>query len=129
MVDNFDKDEFMNYLESEFSGFDNSFLRGTVRNLIDFGLEHHNYSKDQFGYFLSDILPEITFGEVAMFLDDESLTQNGCALKRETAAKFGLEMDGDEALDDLISSALTFSRKDLIEDNPREYSARDWGER
>lgn len=126
MLDSFDKDRFMEYLESEFSGFDNSFLRSTVRNLIDFGMEHHNHSLDQLGYFLSDILPELEFGEIAMFIDDSYLTRDGQAEKRKAVSKLGKEIDGDEALDDLISSALCFSRKDLLSDNPREYDKRDW---
>lgn len=126
MSGNFDKDRFMEYLQDEFAAFDNAwdFLRGTISNLIDFGMRHHNQSKDQLGYFLSDILPGVEFQDVAMFIDDAYLTQNGQAEKAEAAAKLGREIDGDEALDDLISSALNFSRRDLWDDNPNEYDKR-----
>ena len=122
----FDKDGFMDYLKNEFGEFESSFLCGTVRNLIDFGLKHHHNAYDQFCYFLSDILPQVEFGDVAMYMDDSCLSRQGIRLKNDALAKQGQEIDGDEVLDDLISSALNFSRKDLISDNPREYDRIKW---
>ena len=77
MEKGFNKSEFMEYLEHTFNGFDNSFLRGLVKNLISYGLKWEKVSKDQFCYWISDMLPEVEFGEVAMFIDDGCLTENG----------------------------------------------------
>lgn len=74
---------FMVYLEKAFNGFDNTFLRGLVGNLVEYGLMHERVSKDQFCYWLSDLLPEVSFGEVAAFMDDECLTTNGKREKQE----------------------------------------------
>ena len=73
----FNTSAFLSYLNSTFYGFENSFIRETIQNLISYGLINNNTSKDQFCYFLSDILSEVTFGEVAMFMDDSLLTQWG----------------------------------------------------
>lgn len=77
MEKGFNETEFMAYLESTFNGFDNSFLRGLVENVIAYGLKWEKVSKDQFCYWVSDMLPEVEFGEVAMFIDDNCLTENG----------------------------------------------------
>ena len=82
MVKGFNKTEFMSYLEKNFSGFENSFLRETVENLVDYGLEHQNVSLDQFCYWLSDLLPEVVFNEVAAFMDDDRLTTASKAVKQ-----------------------------------------------
>ena len=77
MKKGFNQSEFMAYLECTFNGFDNSFLRGLVENVIAYGLKWEKVSKDQFCYWVSDMLPEVEFGEVAMFMDDNCLTENG----------------------------------------------------
>jgi hypothetical protein len=59
MKKGFNKQAFMAYLEKAINGFDNHFLRETVENLIDYGLKHEHVSKDQFCYWLSDLLPDI----------------------------------------------------------------------
>ena len=84
MKQGFNKEGFMAYLESEFSGFDHRFLRETVENVVDFALEKHNYSLDQLGYFLSDILPEVEFADVVAFMDDSKLTAHGREVKAES---------------------------------------------
>ena len=85
--DGFDRNKFMMYLEKSFNGFESPFLRGTVNNLVDYGLKHERISKDQFCYWLSDILPEVEFGEIAAFMDDGSLTKNGQEEKRKYLQK------------------------------------------
>ena len=84
MEKGFNKSEFMSYLEHTFVGFDNSFLRGLVENLIEYALKWEKVSKDQFCYWVSDMLPEVEFGEVAMFMDDSCLTENGKEEKYKT---------------------------------------------
>lgn len=73
----FDRAGFMKYLEDTFNGFDNSFLRQTVENIIDYAQKWEHVSRDQFAYFLSDMIPEIEFSEVARFCDDDILTDWG----------------------------------------------------
>ncbi len=51
------------------------FLRELVENLIDYAHQHEHVSKDQFCEFLADLLPEVEFGEVAAFMDDDYLTK------------------------------------------------------
>ena len=90
----FNKEGFMEYLEKTFSGFDNPFLRETVENIIDYGLKNHNYSLDQASYFLSDIIPEIEFAEVVLFMDDSQLTAHGREVKQEALEAYNAdEMD------------------------------------
>lgn len=122
MMKGFDKDGFMSYLEQSFSGFENAFLRGVVGNLVDYTLEHCHHSLDQACYFLSDMLPEVEFSEVVVFMDDSMLTAHGREVKREALElmkdpewKPGFyrdldsnqdkNSDGFGRLDDLVSAA------------------------
>jgi hypothetical protein len=82
MKNGFDVTGFMEWLERNFNGFENSFLRGVVDNLIEYGLKHERVSKDQFCYWLSDMLPEVEFWDVAAFIEDSSLTEWGLEQKR-----------------------------------------------
>ena len=108
----FDKEGFMRFLEQTFAGFDNSFLRGTVLNLIDYGLKHENHSLDQMCYYLSDMLPEVDFSEVALFMDDSMLTHHSREIKKEALAELEdpeSEIESESirgSLDDLVASAL-----------------------
>lgn len=85
----FDKDNFMEYMEQTFDGFDNSFLRETVENIIEYAHKNEHVSKDQFVEFLDAMLPEVTFGEIAMFCEDAILTKWGIEQKGMTLAKNG----------------------------------------
>ena len=51
-----------------------NYARQTVLNIIDYAHKHEHISKDQFAYFISDLLPEVEFLEVARFCDDAILT-------------------------------------------------------
>ncbi|WP_251316704.1 hypothetical protein [Flintibacter muris] len=83
MEKGFNAEKFMAYLEKEFNGMENYMLRQLVENLINYGHKHKQVSKDQFVQWLSDMIPEISFGEVAAFMDDNSLTENGKAEKQQ----------------------------------------------
>lgn len=86
----FAKDDFMEYMEQTFDGFDSSFLRETVENIIEYAHKYEHVSKDQFAEFISSMLPEVTFGEIAMFCEDAILTSNGREQKYSALVKFGL---------------------------------------
>jgi hypothetical protein len=78
----FDKYGFIQYLDKEFHGLDDNMFRETIINIIDYAHEHEHVSKDMFCEFVSDMIADVTFGEVAMFIDDDCLTENGQAEKR-----------------------------------------------
>ena len=77
MEKGFNAEKFMAYLEQEFNGMENCMLRGIVENLIEYGHKHEQVSKDQFVQWLADMIPEISFGEIAAFMEDDCLTENG----------------------------------------------------
>lgn len=77
--------DFQQYLEQEFPSVykRSNYTRELVENLIGYGIEHENEYKDQFCDFLADIIPEISFKEVAMFMDDKHLTEYWICEKQE----------------------------------------------
>lgn len=78
----FDKSGFMTYMEEAFTL--DRYARELVENVLEYAQEHERYphvDKDRFAQFVSDMLPEVEFGEVAAFCDDEILTRNGIAEK------------------------------------------------
>lgn len=84
----FDVNGFMEYLARTFNGFENTFLRGTIENIINYGLKQKKMSNEQFCYWVSDLLPEVSFGEVAVFLDKNSLCdQHPCTDTRSVAVE------------------------------------------
>ena len=83
----FDDTAFMEYLERSFNGFDNCFMRELVKNIVNYAQKHEHVSKDQLVYFISDMIPEVTFGEVAQFADDDILTASGLSEKRNFIQK------------------------------------------
>ena len=72
MYKGFDSNGFMEWLEENFTT--DHYARQTVLNIIDYAHKHEHISKDQFAYFISDLLPEVEFLEVARFCDDAILT-------------------------------------------------------
>lgn len=77
----FNAEKFMAYLEQEFNGMENCMLRQIVEDLIEYGYKHEQVSKDQFVQWLADMIPEVSFGEVAAFMEDDCLTEKGRAEK------------------------------------------------
>lgn len=86
---NFNKENFMEYLKNNFNGFENSFLRDTVENIVSYAFKCCGHTLDAPAYFISDMLPEIEFSEVAMFCDDTILTRNGQRAKAEMLNRTG----------------------------------------
>ncbi len=80
----FNGEGFLAYLRYRFpDAFANRFTQEMVENLIEYAHQHRHISKDQFCEFLSDFLPEVEMGEVAVFMDDDYLTKTyGIAEKR-----------------------------------------------
>ena len=57
--------------------------RDQLENLIEYGHKHEQVSKDQFVQWLADMIPEISFGEIAAFMEDDCLTEHGKAEKQQ----------------------------------------------
>ena len=85
----FNKDDFLRYLTSNYSGFEHWFCAELVENVVDYAIAHEHVSKDQFVWFLTDLLPEVSFDEVAQFAEDEILTEWGKSMKQQGVVKYG----------------------------------------
>lgn len=72
MYKGFDQDGFIKWLEENF--IISRFARETVLNIIEYAHRHEHVSKDQFAEFVSDLLPEVEFLDVAKFCEDGILT-------------------------------------------------------
>ena len=80
--DKFNLKDILEYLSKTTDGFDNTFLRCLVGNLVYYAVRNQSVSKDQLCWFLSDILPDVDFFEIAAFTDDSCLTDHGLEKKR-----------------------------------------------
>ena len=83
----FNTDGFMAYLKEQFGPMDDHFTYDMVENLVNYGKDPHGHTKDALAYFLSDMIPEVEFCEVAMFMDDACLTHNGQMEKQKAILK------------------------------------------
>lgn len=72
----FDSQGFMDYLVYSFTGFENNFLRSLVENILECSASYFSGTDELIEYFKA-ILPEIEIGELAIFLDDDYLTDEG----------------------------------------------------
>ena len=90
----FDKDNFMEYMKETFcgpfGGYEGGYLRELLDNIISYAHKNEHVGKDQFAEFLDAMLPEVAFGEIAMFCEDAILTSNGIEQKRAALAQNGL---------------------------------------
>lgn len=90
MENGFNKEGFMNWLREEFPGvIDTHWHYELVENIIDYAAENKKVSKDSLPYFISDILPEVEFLEVARFCHEFYLTDG--TLKQLEEFKGGTE--------------------------------------
>ncbi len=75
MIKGFDKDGFMTWLKDEFPGvIDTHWNYDLVENIIDYALEQKNTGDDELPIFLSSVLPEIEYTEIAKFCDEDLLS-------------------------------------------------------
>lgn len=70
----FNKSEFFEWIENEFNI--NPFALQLLDNIIDYAHKHEHVSKDQFAYFIADLVPEVEFLDVAKFCEDTILTRD-----------------------------------------------------
>ena len=74
MYTDFNQNDFMTWMANEFN-LDNYSIQ-TILSLVHYAYYNENSTLDQFAYFVSDLLPEVEFLEVARFCEDNILTQN-----------------------------------------------------
>ena len=53
-----------------------------LEKIIEYGEAVEDVSKDQLVYFLTNLIPELTYEEAVLFFDDEKLTNIGISSKR-----------------------------------------------
>lgn len=68
----FNEKAFIEWLEEKYDL--NSYAVEMVTNIIEYAHKWEQVSKDQLAYFISDLLPEVEFEEVAQFCEDCMLT-------------------------------------------------------
>lgn len=81
MNSGFDKSGFMDYLQSNFT-MNQRYALDMIDNIIQYGIQKQNVSRDQLVWFLYDILPDISFKEIAVYCDDDKLTAYGLSEKK-----------------------------------------------
>lgn len=102
MEKGFDKERFTRYLEDLYAGNEKAALQSVVGAIVGYALEHCHHSLDQACYFLADILPEIEYADVVMYMDDSMLTHHGREVKRE-----GLEALREQGGIDKVTDAVS----------------------
>jgi hypothetical protein len=78
------KDYLINQIPGHMDRDARSYFLMYVDKIVDYGLKYEHVSKDQFAYWLSDMIPDLEVGEAAMFIADSSLTNELQYVKRET---------------------------------------------
>lgn len=73
----FDFEGFWDYMLSNVKCTESYFVREIFLNLVEYALENKAHTLDSAIFFLSDIIPDVEFGEIAMFADDSILTSFG----------------------------------------------------
>lgn len=75
MKNGFNKEGFMKWLKEEFLGvIDTHWSYDLVENIIDYAMENKNTGDDELATFLSSMLPEIEYIEIAKFCDEDMLS-------------------------------------------------------
>ena len=83
MANGFDKFGFLEMLHAKYSDCVRSAFMELLVEIVDDAYTNHNVSKDQLVLRLADMLPDLSFGEAAQFVDDSCLSEWGKAEKRE----------------------------------------------
>lgn len=85
----FDEEKFIIYLQQKFETpvFKDSIVIEIIENVVEYAHKHKHISKNQFCEFVSEILDQVEFGEVAMFMEDKCLTEYGICEKNKWLEK------------------------------------------
>ncbi len=86
-INGIDKENFTSYVLNKYKPVPGMvlFSQGLtiIENIIDYGCKHKRTTKDSLIYFIGDLLPDLELCEIAAFVEDELLTDNGRALKSQ----------------------------------------------
>lgn len=74
-------EEFVQFVLTTHGDSNNQFEYLMLYNIVEYGIKHHNTSKDQLAYFLSDIIPNVEFTEVINYVNNDYLTESSKRLK------------------------------------------------
>jgi len=77
----FAREEFQDYLKSSHDISERE--TEMIDNIISYALNNKAHTCDEVAYFVSDMIPDVEFKEVAGFCEDKNLTRNGLAEKQE----------------------------------------------
>lgn len=83
MANGFDKFGFLEMLHAKYADCVRSAFMELLVEIVDDAYTSYNVSKDQLVLRLADMLPDLSFGEAAQFVDDSFLSEWGKAEKRE----------------------------------------------
>lgn len=83
MANGFDKLGFFVMSYEKYRCEEEPMLAELIENVVYDAYTKHNTSKDQLVLRLADMLPDLSFGEAAQFVDDSCLSEWGKAEKRE----------------------------------------------
>lgn len=83
MANGFDKFGFLEMLHAKYADCVRSAFMELLVEIVDDAYTSYNVSKDQLVLRLADMLPDLSFGEAAQFVDDSCLSEWGKAEKRE----------------------------------------------
>lgn len=77
MEKGFNREGFLNWLKEEFPGcLDNEWDYKLVDSILEDALDSKCISKNQLCYYLSDVLPDVDYLDVAVFCKDNLLTDD-----------------------------------------------------
>ena len=82
-MNGFDRFGFLEMMGKKYGDWVYIELADLLMEIVDDVYTYYDISKDQLVQRLADMLPDLSFGEVAQFVDDSCLTEWGRAEKRE----------------------------------------------
>lgn len=72
----FAKEQFIEHVVFKTGQTNAAYLSELLENICAYGMKWHRVSKDSLCYFISDLLPDIEFLEVASYCEDAILTDS-----------------------------------------------------
>lgn len=83
MAKDFDQDGFLKMLREKYADCVRSAFMELLAEIVYDAHTSYNDSRDEIAARLAEILPDLSFGEAAQFVDDSRLTEWGKTEKRE----------------------------------------------
>ena len=76
----FFREAFVTYITENYEC--DNFATELINRILDYARDYEHIGKDDFVRFVSEMIPGVTFGEVAQFADNDILTAKGIEEKR-----------------------------------------------